>query len=103
MLCIALRKKRLPSGSLIRWLTGSSGAVRTNSPSLNQSIWGWGFPDALQLSVTGSFRATVMANGCSVINGGDEDEPPPAGDDSCGGGGLTTADDDDDSTANKKK
>lgn len=43
--------------------------VTTSSPSLNHSILGFGFPSALQLSVTGSFLATTMSEGCSVILG----------------------------------
>ena len=42
--CTARRKKRLPSGSRMRWEVGSVGAVLTSSPSLYQSMMGSGSP-----------------------------------------------------------
>ena len=69
LLCIALRKNKEPSGRRIRCDWGSVGAVFTSPPSRYHSISGSGVPDALQLKVTGSFRATVMLRGFSVILG----------------------------------
>ena len=66
---MAFKKNNDPSGKRIRWETGSSGAILTSCPFRYHSIVGLGVPLALQLRVTGSFRATVMFNGCSVIRG----------------------------------
>ena len=71
LLCIALRKNKEPSGRRIRCDCGSVGAVFTNPPSRYHSISGSGVPDALQLKVIGSFRATVMLRGSSIILGTD--------------------------------
>ena len=44
-------------------------AVGTSFPSLYQEISGWGFPSASHRRVTGSFFATIMSSGCSMITG----------------------------------
>ena len=67
---MARRKKSDPSGRRMRCEVGSAGAVRTARPSRNHSISGEGEPRALQPRVTGSFLATVMEMGCSVMLGG---------------------------------
>ena len=46
----------------------------TSSPSLNQVMVGVGSPSALHPKVTGSFLATAVSSGCSMIFGGDEEE-----------------------------
>ena len=66
---MARRKKSDPSGSRMRCDVGSAGAVRTARPSRNHSISGEGDPRALQPRVTGSFLATVIEMGCSVMVG----------------------------------
>ena len=48
----------------------SIAAVITGCPSLNQVMTGVGSPSALQPKVTGSFFATAVSSGCSVIFGG---------------------------------
>lgn len=67
--CITRRKKRDPVGSRTRCDLASPGDVCTSSPSLYHSITGSGLPSALQFNVTGSFFATIMSDGCSVIRG----------------------------------
>ena len=46
----------------------------TSSPSLNQVMVGVGSPSALHPKVTGSFLATAVSSGCSMIFGGDDEE-----------------------------
>ena len=46
----------------------------TSSPSLNQVMVGVGSPSALHPKVTGSFLATAVSSGCSMILGGDDEE-----------------------------
>lgn len=67
--CITRRKNRDPVGSRTRCDLASPGDVCTSSPSLYHSITGSGLPSALQFNVTGSFFATIMSDGCSVIRG----------------------------------
>lgn len=69
LLFIVLRKNKEPAGSRTRWDLLSIGDVLTGSPSLNHSIVGSGLPSALQFNVTGSFFATIMSEGCSVMRG----------------------------------
>jgi hypothetical protein len=69
LLFIVRKKKSDPAGSRTRWDLLSVGEVLTGSPSLNHSMEGSGRPSALQLRVTGSFFATIMSEGCSVILG----------------------------------
>ena len=52
-------------------------AVTTNSPSLYQVIVGVGSPSALQPKVTGSFLATAVSSGCSMIFGAEDDAKQP--------------------------
>ena len=49
----------------------------TSSPSLNQVMVGVGSPSALHPKVTGSFLATAVSSGCSMIFGGDEEAKIP--------------------------
>ena len=51
-------------------------AVITGLPSLNQVMLGVGSPSALHPKVTGSFLATSVSSGCSVILGADEAKLP---------------------------
>ena len=51
-------------------------AVITGLPSLNQVMVGVGSPSALHPKVTGSFLATSVSSGCSVILGADEAKLP---------------------------
>ena len=55
----------------------SVAAVTTNSPSLYQVIVGVGSPSALQPKVTGSFLATAVSSGCSMIFGAEDDAKQP--------------------------
>lgn len=69
LLFMVRRKNRDPAGKSTRWDLLSVGEVLTGSPSLNHSIVGSGRPSALQFKVTGSFFATMISEGCSVIRG----------------------------------
>ena len=51
-------------------------AVITGLPSLNQVMLGVGSPSALHPKVTGSFLATSVSSGCSVILGAEEAKLP---------------------------
>ena len=51
-------------------------AVITGLPSLNQVMLGVGSPSALHSKVTGSFLATSVSSGCSVILGAEEAKLP---------------------------
>ena len=51
-------------------------AVITGLPSLNQVMVGVGSPSALHPKVTGSFLATSVSSGCSVILGAEEAKLP---------------------------
>lgn len=66
---LTLRKNKPPAGSVILWEPGS---IFSGTPSLNHWIVGVGEPSALQLSVAGSCRGTVVSIGCSTIRGGCE-------------------------------
>lgn len=66
---MVLKKNNDPAGNKTRWDLLSEGDVFTSSPSLYHSTTGSGLPSALQLRVTGSFFATMMSDGCSVIRG----------------------------------
>lgn len=61
-----LRKNKAPDGSRTRC---DPAAILTGFPSLNHRMLGIGEPSALQFSVTGSCRGTVVSIGCSVIRG----------------------------------
>ena len=65
---MTLRKNSWPLGSSIRWDVGLSLAM-TSWPSRYHVMVGAGSPSALQLSVTGSLRATYVSSGCSTIAG----------------------------------
>ena len=56
----------------------SMAAVITGLPSLNQVMVGVGSPSALHPKVTGSFLATAVSSGCSVILGAAEEAKLPA-------------------------
>ena len=49
-------------------------AVMTGLPSLNHEMVGIGSPSALHPKVTGSFLATAVSSGCSMILGAEEAE-----------------------------
>lgn len=69
LLLIVLRKNNDPDNNNTRCDFDSTLEVRTGSPSLNHWISGSGRPSALQFKVTGSFFATILSEGCSVILG----------------------------------
>lgn len=66
---MVLKKNNDPAGNKTRCDLLSEGDVLTSSPSLYHSTVGSGRPSALQLRVTGSFFATMISDGCSVIRG----------------------------------
>ena len=49
----------------------------TGCPSLNQEMVGVGSPSALQPKVTGSFLATAVSSGCSMILGAEDEATRP--------------------------
>ena len=49
----------------------------TSSPSLYQVIVGVGSPSALHPKVTGSFLATAVSSGCSMIFGAEDAHAKP--------------------------
>jgi len=64
---LTLRKNNPPAGKVMRW---EPGRIFRGTPSLYHWMVGVGLPSALQLSVAGSCRGTVVSMGCSTIRGG---------------------------------
>jgi len=64
---LTLRKNNPPAGRVMRW---EPGRIFRGTPSLYHWMVGVGLPSALQLSVAGSCRGTVVSMGCSTIRGG---------------------------------
>ena len=69
LLWITRRKNSDPAGRMTRCDLGLEGAVGTGTPSLYHRISGSGIPSALQLRVSGSFLATSIEVGGSVMWG----------------------------------